>query len=48
MSRSQRVFPRSEINKTENMRIGKRIDLFTPTNFADTGELYKFIEMKCQ
>ena len=34
--------------KAENMRKGKRIDLFTPACFEKDGELYRFIEMRCR
>ena len=34
--------------KSGNMRKGKRIDLFTPARFEEGGELYKFIEIRCQ
>ena len=38
-----------EINRSsENMRKGRRIDLFTPACFEAKGELYKFINMRCQ
>ncbi len=33
--------------QTENMRKGKRIDLFTPANFAENGELDRFIQQRC-
>ena len=32
----------------KNMRKGKRIDLFTPTNFKENAELYQFIQMRCR
>ena len=34
--------------KSGNMRKGKRIDLFTPARFEEGGDLYKFIQMRCQ
>ena len=44
------VFNPSEPNaqeKAKNIRKGKRIDLFTPANFALNGELFQFIKIKC-
>ena len=35
-------------NKAENMKKGKRIDLFTPANFEDNGELFCFIKTRCE
>ena len=35
-------------NKAENMKKGKRIDLFTPANFEETGELFHFIKIRCE
>ena len=35
-------------NTTENMRKGKRIDLFIPANFEYNGELFRFINIRCE
>ena len=37
----------TRLKKAKNMRKGKRIDLFTPANFAVDGELFKFIKIRC-
>lgn len=34
--------------KAYDMRKGERLDLFTPANFEEKGELFEFIEMRCQ
>ena len=39
---------RDRDKKTKNMRVGKRIDLFTPAEFEEGGELDKFIQIRCQ
>ena len=35
-------------NKAENMKKGKRIDLFTPANFEYDEELFRFIKIRCE
>ncbi|MDE0518968.1 MAG: HAD family hydrolase [Bdellovibrionales bacterium] len=40
---------RNNINsKAENIRKGRRIDLFTPAEFTETGELFRFIKIRCE
>ena len=34
--------------KSERIRKGRRIDLFTPAQFDNTGELFRFINIKCE
>lgn len=36
------------MNKAKSMRKGKRIDLFTPADFEETGELFRFIKIRCE
>ena len=40
--------PSESTNKSENMRKGKRIDLFTPANFEYDGELFHFMKIRCE
>ena len=35
-------------NTAENMKKGKRIDLFTPADFKENGELFHFIKIRCE
>ena len=35
-------------SKAKNMKKGKRIDLFTPADFKETGELFHFIKIRCE
>lgn len=35
-------------SKAENIKKGKRIDLFTPANFEDNEELFRFIKIRCE
>lgn len=35
-------------DKAKNMKEGKRIDLFTPADFKETGELFRFIKIRCE
>ena len=35
-------------DKAKNMKEGKRIDLFTPADFKETGELFHFIKIRCE
>ena len=40
--------PNQSSKKTQNIRKGRRIDLFTEADFAVNKELYKFIDIRCQ
>ena len=41
------VFDPDKKPQGENIRKGKRIDLFAPADFSDNGELYNFIKSRC-
>ena len=36
------------MDKAKNIKKGKRIDLFTLANFEETGELFRFIKIRCE